>query len=221
MRLVFLGPPGSGKGTQTEYLKRYFGIARISTGDILRNSIESGDYFNLKETIKSGELISDEVIITLVRDRLKQKDCKKGYLLDGFPRNIPQANALKNASIKLDYVIQLDISEKDLIERISGRRIHQASGRTYHIRFNPPKIAGKDDITGEPIIQRNDDSESIIQNRLKVYFRETWPLIGYYSRCIKKEPSTSPKFLKVSGIGTVKSVNLRILKAIGNKNPSF
>lgn len=182
MRLILLGPPGAGKGTQAAFLTQHFGIPQISTGDMLRAAVKAGTPLGIeaKKVMDAGGLVSDEIIIGLVQDRLKQPDCANGYLFDGFPRTIPQADALKSAGVKLDYVVEIEVPEEDIIERMSGRRVHQPSGRSYHVRFNPPKVEGKDDITGEDLIQRDDDREDTVRNRLNVYRQQTRPLVDYY-----------------------------------------
>ncbi|UOF94123.1 MAG: adenylate kinase [Bordetella sp.] len=214
MRLILLGPPGAGKGTQATFIAEYFKIPKISTGDMLRNSLNNGDPFNLKSTMNSGKLIPDEVIINIVSHRLNSSDCINGYLLDGFPRTIPQAEALKNNLIKLDYVIELDVPDKNIIERMSGRRLHPSSGRIYHVCFNPPKIENVDDFTGESLIQRDDDSEETIRKRLLTYYKNTQPLIEYYSSLSKLNPYLAPKFFKVLGTGSIEKVKNRLLNII-------
>jgi adenylate kinase len=183
MRLILLGPPGAGKGTQAAFLTQHFGIPQISTGDMLRAAVKAGTPLGIeaKKVMDAGGLVSDEIIIGLVQDRLKQADCANGYLFDGFPRTIPQADALKSAGVKLDYVVEIEVPEEDIIERMSGRRVHQPSGRSYHVRFNPPKTEGRDDVTGEELIQRDDDREETVRNRLSVYREQTRPLVDYYS----------------------------------------
>src|SRR5512144_1014760 len=183
MRLILLGPPGAGKGTQATFVKEAFGIPQISTGDMLRAAVKAGTPLGLaaKKIMDSGALVSDEIIIGLVRDRLKEPDCAKGYLFDGFPRTIPQAEAMRNAGVALDFVLEIDVPDSAIVERMSGRRVHVASGRTYHVKFNPPKVAGKDDAPGEDLIQRDDDREETVKNRLAVYHAQTKPLVAYYS----------------------------------------
>lgn len=190
MRLILLGPPGAGKGTQAAFLTQHFGIPQISTGDMLRAAVKAGTPLGIeaKKVMDAGGLVSDEIIIGLVQDRLKQPDCANGYLFDGFPRTIPQADALKSAGVKLDYVVEIEVPEEDIIERMSGRRVHQPSGRSYHVRFNPPKVEGKDDVTGEDLIQRDDDREETVRNRLNVYRQQTRPLVDYYSSWAQQSP---------------------------------
>ena len=184
MRLILLGPPGAGKGTQAAFLTQQYGIPQISTGDMLRAAVKAGTPLGLeaKEIMASGGLVSDALIIGLVRDRLEAPDCQNGYLFDGFPRTLPQADALKDAGIGLDFVVEIEVPEEDIIERMSGRRMHPASGRSYHVRFNPPKVADHDDLTGEPLVQREDDREETVRHRLSVYREQTRPLVDYYSQ---------------------------------------
>lgn len=191
MRLILLGPPGAGKGTQAAFLTQHFGIPQISTGDMLRAAVKAGTPLGIeaKKVMDAGGLVSDEIIIGLVQDRLKQSDCANGYLFDGFPRTIPQADALKSAGVKLDYVVEIEVPEEDIIERMSGRRVHQPSGRSYHVRFNPPKAEGRDDVTGEELIQRDDDREETVRNRLSVYREQTRPLVDYYSTWAQQDPA--------------------------------
>ncbi|KKO72340.1 adenylate kinase [Pseudomonas sp. S 311-6] len=216
MRLILLGPPGAGKGTQAAYITRQYGIPQISTGDMLRAAVKAGTPLGLeaKKIMDAGKLVSDEIIIGLVRDRLQQPDCEKGYLLDGFPRTIPQADALKDAGVALDYVIEIDVPEDDIIDRISGRRVHPASGRSYHVRYNPPKVAGKDDETGEDLIQRDDDSEATVRKRLAVYQEQTRPLVDYYSQWADSGDQAAPRYRKVAGVGEVDAIQARIEAAL-------
>jgi adenylate kinase len=216
MRLILLGPPGAGKGTQAAYITRQFGIPQISTGDMLRSAVKAGTPLGLqaKKVMDAGGLVSDEIIIGLVRDRLTQPDCANGYLFDGFPRTLPQADALKDADIKLDYVVEIEVPEEDIIERMSGRRVHPASGRTYHVKFNPPQADGKDDITGEPLVQREDDREETVRRRLAVYRDQTRPLVDYYSTWAQSD-SAAPRYRKVSGVGPVEEIRQRIFAALG------
>lgn len=213
MRLILLGPPGAGKGTQAAFITEAFGIPQISTGDMLRAAVKAQTPLGLeaKKVMDSGGLVSDDIIIGLVRDRLLQPDCKQGYLFDGFPRTIPQADALKSAHIALDYVIEIDVPEEHIIERMSGRRIHVASGRTYHVRFNPPKQDGLDDETGEPLIQRADDHEDTVRHRLAVYREQTRPLVDYYAGWAGTGDQDAPHYAKISGVGTVDEIRARIL----------
>jgi len=215
MRLILLGPPGAGKGTQATFIKEHFGIPQISTGDMLRAAVKAGTPLGLaaKKIMDSGGLVSDDLIIGLVQDRLKQPDCSKGYLFDGFPRTIPQADALKEANVALDFVIEIAVPEKDIIDRMSGRRVHPASGRSYHVRFNPPKVAEHDDLTGEPLVQRDDDKEETVQHRLKVYRDQTRPLVDYYSNWASAE-AKAPRYRKVEGVGSVDEIKAKIFAAL-------
>jgi len=215
MRLILLGPPGAGKGTQATFIKEHFGIPQISTGDMLRAAVKAGTPLGLaaKKIMESGGLVSDDLIIGLVQDRLKQPDCSKGYLFDGFPRTIPQADALKEANVALDFVIEIAVPEKDIIDRMSGRRVHPASGRSYHVRFNPPKVAEHDDLTGEPLVQRDDDKEETVKHRLMVYRDQTRPLVDYYSSWASAEVN-APRYRKVEGVGSVDEIKANIFAAL-------
>jgi adenylate kinase len=215
MRLILLGPPGAGKGTQAAYITEHFGIPQISTGDMLRAAVKAGSSLGIaaKKIMDAGGLVSDEIIIGLVKDRLTQPDCSKGYLFDGFPRTIPQADALKHANVGLDYVVEIAVPEQDIIERMSGRRIHPASGRSYHVRFNPPKVAEQDDVTGETLVQRDDDKEDTVRHRLKVYRDQTRPLIDYYSSWAQADTS-APRYRKVQGVGSVDEIKANIFAAL-------
>ncbi len=216
MRLILLGPPGAGKGTQAAYITEQFGIPQISTGDMLRAAVKAQTPLGLeaKKIMDAGGLVSDDIIIGLVRDRLQQADCEQGYLFDGFPRTIPQADALKDAQVKLDFVVEIDVPEESIIERMSGRRVHPASGRSYHVRFNPPKTADVDDITGEPLVQRDDDREETVRHRLSVYREQTRPLVDYYSQWSATGDALAPAYRKVSGVGSVDEIRQRILDAL-------
>ncbi|ARP90240.1 adenylate kinase [Bordetella genomosp. 9] len=215
MRLILLGPPGAGKGTQAGFITQHFGIPQISTGDMLRAAVKAGTPLGLeaKKVMDAGGLVSDEIIIGLVRDRLAQPDCAKGYLFDGFPRTIPQADALKDAGVKLDYVVEIEVPEEDIIERMSGRRVHPSSGRSYHVRFNPPRAEGKDDVTGEPLVQRDDDREETVRHRLSVYREQTRPLVDYYANWAKSD-SQAPRYRKISGVGAVDEIRTRLFDAL-------
>ena len=215
MRLILLGPPGAGKGTQAAFITQQFGIPQISTGDMLRAAVKAGTPLGLeaKKIMDTGGLVSDALIIGLVRDRLTEPDCKNGYLFDGFPRTLPQADALKDAGINLDYVVEIDVPEEDIIERMSGRRVHPASGRSYHVRFNPPKVADRDDTTGEPLVQRDDDREETVRHRLSVYRDQTRPLVDYYSSWAE-EDTNAPKYRKISGVGGVDEITARLKQAL-------
>ncbi len=216
MRLILLGPPGAGKGTQASFICQRFGIPQISTGDMLRAAVKAGTAMGLaaKKVMDSGGLVSDEIIIGLVEERIAQADCANGFLFDGFPRTIPQADAMKAAGVKLDAVLEIDVPDSAIIERMSGRRVHLASGRTYHLTFNPPKVAGLDDATGEPLIQRDDDQEATVRNRLDIYQRQTRPLVAYYAQWAATGAAGAPRCLKISGIGSVEEIKARALAAL-------
>jgi adenylate kinase len=218
MRLILLGPPGAGKGTQATFICERFGIPQISTGDMLRAAVKAGTPLGLqaKAVMDSGALVSDEIIIGLVKERIKQDDCAKGFLFDGFPRTLPQADAMKAAQVHLDYVLEIDVPFDAIIERMSGRRVHVASGRTYHLSFNPPKVANCDDVTGEPLIQRVDDKEETVKNRLDVYASQTRPLVDYYSNWAKNSPAEAPKYRAISGLGSVEEIKHRALTALSS-----
>jgi adenylate kinase len=216
MRLILLGAPGAGKGTQATFICKQYGIPQISTGDMLRAAVKAGTAIGqkAKAVMDSGALVSDDIMIALVKDRIQHADCANGFLFDGFPRTIPQAEAMKTAGVKLDYVLEIDVPFDAIIERMSGRRSHPASGRTYHVKFNPPKAEGKDDITGEPLIQREDDKAETVQKRLDVYSAQTRPLVDYYSNWAKAEPTAAPKYRAISGTGTVEDITARALAAL-------
>ena len=216
MRLILLGPPGAGKGTQAAFIKEKFGIPQISTGDMLRAAVKAGTPLGIqaKKIMDSGALVSDDLIIGLVKDRLQEADCQNGYLFDGFPRTIPQADALKEAHVGLDFVVEIAVPEQDIVERISGRRSHATSGRTYHIKFNPPKVEGIDDITGEPLVQREDDKEETVKHRLSVYREQTRPLVDYYSSWAAADALQAPRYRKVEGLGSVDEIKARIFNAL-------
>jgi adenylate kinase len=218
MRLILLGAPGAGKGTQAAFLCKQYGIPQISTGDMLRAAVKAGTPLGLqaKAVMESGGLVSDDLIINLVKERIAQPDCAAGFLFDGFPRTIPQAEAMKAAGVKLDYVLEIDVPFDAIIERMSGRRSHPASGRTYHIKFNPPKVEGRDDITGDPLVQRDDDKEETVKKRLDVYSAQTRPLVDYYSQWAAKDPAAAPKYRKISGLGSVDDITQRALQALSN-----
>lgn len=216
MRLILLGAPGAGKGTQATFICQKFGIPHISTGDMLRAAIKAGTPLGLQaeSIMKSGRLVSDELIINLVKERIAQADCTQGFLFDGFPRTLPQADAMRTAGVKLDYVLEIDVPFEAIIERMSGRRSHPASGRTYHIKFNPPKVQDKDDVTGEPLVQREDDRQETVKKRLDVYSALTRPLVDYYSQWAKTEPAAAPKYRVISGMGHVNEITARALTAL-------
>jgi adenylate kinase len=217
MRLILLGAPGAGKGTQAAFICKKFGIPQISTGDMLRAAVKAGSPMGVaaKKVMDSGALVGDDIIIGLVKERITQPDCVNGFLFDGFPRTIPQADAMKAAGVKLDLVLEIDVPDAAIIERMSGRRVHIASGRTYHVRFNPPKVEGKDDITGEDLIQREDDKEETVRKRLDVYQSQTRPLVAYYSEWAARGDAQAPAYRKISGTGTVDEITQRALAALG------
>ena len=208
MRLILLGAPGAGKGTQAAYICQRYGIPQISTGDRLRAAVKAGSPLGVaaKQVMDAGGLVSDDIIIGLVKERLAQPDCANGFLFDGFPRTIPQAEAMKTAGVKLDVVLEIDVPDAAIIERMSGRRVHVASGRTYHLKYNPPKADGRDDATGEPLIQRDDDKEETVLKRLQVYQSQTRPLVDYYAAWAASGDAAAPKYRKISGVGPVEQV---------------
>jgi adenylate kinase len=218
MKLILLGAPGAGKGTQATFICQKYGIPQISTGDMLRAAVKAGTPLGVeaKSIMDAGGLVSDDLIINLVKERITQADCAKGFLFDGFPRTIPQADALKAAGVKLDFVLEIDVPFDAIIERMSGRRSHPASGRTYHVKFNPPKVAGVDDVTGEPLVQRADDQEDTVKKRLDVYSAQTRPLVDYYSAWAKAEPAAAPKYRAISGTGTVDDITARAFAVLAS-----
>jgi adenylate kinase len=218
MRLILLGAPGAGKGTQATFICQEHGIPQISTGDMLRAAVKAGTEMGLaaKKVMDAGGLVGDDIIIGLVKERITHADCAKGFLFDGFPRTIPQADALKEAGVKLDCVLEIDVPFDAIIERMSGRRAHVASGRTYHVKFNPPKVEGHDDVTGEPLIQRDDDKEETVKKRLEVYSAQTRPLVDYYSTWAKQDPAAAPKYRAISGQGSVEDIKHRALQALAS-----
>jgi adenylate kinase len=217
MRLILLGAPGAGKGTQANFIKEKFGIPQISTGDMLRAAVKAGTPLGIeaKRFMDAGELVTDELIINLVKERLQQPDCANGYLFDGFPRTIPQADAMKAAGVKLDHVVEIDVPDAAIIERMSGRRAHLPSGRTYHVKFNPPKAEGLDDVTGEPLIQRDDDQEETVRKRLQVYQSQTRPLVGYYAGWAASGEAGAPRYTRIGGTGSVDEITARVMAALG------
>lgn len=216
IRVILLGGPGAGKGTQANYIKEHFDIPQISTGDMLRSAVKEGTELGMlaKKIMDTGGLVSDDIIIDLVKERIAQPDCAHGFLFDGFPRTIPQADALRTAGIQIDYVVEIDVPDDEIIRRMSGRRVHPASGRTYHLEFNPPTVDNLDDETGEPLIQRDDDKEETVKKRLAVYHEQTEPLIAYYSKSSEEGTSDAPRYIKVPGIGSVEEIRERILTAL-------
>ena len=213
MRVILLGPPGAGKGTQAQFITEKFGIPQISTGDMLRAAVKAGSDLGLKvkDIMASGGLVSDDIIIALVKERITQDDCVNGFLFDGFPRTIPQAEALQSAGVKIDRVLEIAVADEEIVTRMSGRRTHEASGRTYHIIYNPPKEEGKDDLTGEPLIQREDDKEETVRNRLNVYHEQTKPLVNFYSEL---DGGDAPKYARIDGVGSVDEITRRVLEAL-------
>jgi len=216
MRLILLGPPGAGKGTQATQLCAHFGIPQISTGDMLRAAVKAGTPLGLaaKKVMDAGGLVSDDIIIGLVKERIAQPDCARGFLFDGFPRSIPQADAMKSAGVKLDAVLEIDVPDSAIVERMSGRRAHLPSGRTYHVKFNPPKVEGRDDVTGEPLVQRDDDREETVQKRLSVYHAQTRPLVDYYSAWAASGGAQAPRYARISGEGAVDEITARAMAAL-------
>jgi len=217
MRVILLGGPGAGKGTQANYIKDKYGIPQISTGDMLRAAVKQGTPLGLeaKKVMDAGGLVSDDIILGLVKERIAQADCTKGFLFDGFPRTLAQAEALKNQGIRIDAVVEIDVDDEEIIKRMSGRRVHPSSGRTYHVVFNPPKQQGKDDETGEPLVQRDDDKEDTVRQRLKVYHDQTEPLIGYYSSWAEQGGDGAPRYIRIPGIGKVEQIRDAIFSALG------
>ena len=218
MRLILLGAPGAGKGTQATFICQKYSIPQISTGDMLRAAVKAGTPIGIeaKKVMDSGGLVSDDLIINLVKERIAQSDCGHGFLFDGFPRTIPQADAMKAAGVKLDFVLEIDVPFDAIIERMSGRRSHTASGRTYHVKYNPPKVEGLDDVTGEALIQRDDDKEDTVRKRLEVYSAQTRPLVSYYSNWAKADPALAPAYRAISGMGSVEDITQRALKALSD-----
>ncbi len=217
MKLILLGPPGAGKGTQATFICQKFGIPQISTGDMLRAAVKAGTAMGLaaKKVMDAGGLVSDEIIIGLVKERIGQPDCANGFLFDGFPRTIPQADAMKTAGVAIEAVLEIDVPDEAIVERMSGRRVHPASGRSYHLKFNPPKVAGKDDVTGEELIQRDDDREETVKKRLAVYQSQTRPLVEYYRHWAASGDARAPRCLRISGTGGVEEIRDRALAALG------
>jgi adenylate kinase len=217
LRLILLGAPGAGKGTQAGFITQKYGIPQISTGDMLRAAVKAGTPLGLqaKKVMDAGGLVPDDVIIGLVQDRIAQQDCAHGFLFDGFPRTIPQAEAMKGAGVPIDYVVEVDVADAEIIKRMSGRRVHLASGRTYHVTFNPPRVAGKDDVTGEDLIQRDDDCEETVRKRLEVYHSQTKPLVEYYAKWAASGAPGAPQHVKIPGVGSVDEIRDQIFSALG------
>lgn len=216
MRLILIGPPGAGKGTQAAFIKERFAIPQISTGDMLRAAVKAGTPLGLKakSVMESGALVSDDIILGLMEERLAQLDCKNGFLLDGFPRTIPQAEALKKTGIPIDFVLEISVPDDEIVRRISGRRVDPVSGRTYHIVYNPPKVEGKDDVTGDPLIQRDDDKEDVVRHRLEVYHNQTEALVKFYGDLAKSGDKTAPQYRAISGLGTIDEITARVFDAL-------
>jgi adenylate kinase len=216
MRLILLGAPGAGKGTQAAFICQKYGIPQVSTGDMLRAAVKAGTPLGIaaKQVMDAGGLVSDDIIIGLVKERIAQPDCAGGFLFDGFPRTIPQAQAMRDAGVRLDAVLEIDVPDEAIIERMSGRRVHPASGRTYHVKFNPPKVAGRDDETGEPLIQRDDDTEATVRKRLQVYQQQTRPLVDYYARWAATGDTQAPRYRRISGLGAVEEIRQRAFDAL-------
>ena len=217
MKLILLGAPGAGKGTQAKYICEKFGIPQISTGDMLRAAVKAGTPLGLeaKKIMDAGGLVRDDIIIGLVKERIAEADCKNGFLFDGYPRTIPQAEAMRDAGVTLDFVVEIDVPDANIIDRMSGRRVHLSSGRTYHVKYNPPKVEGKDDETGEDLIQRDDDKEETVKKRLAVYHEQTEVLVGFYSKMAASGDATAPKYVKIEGTQSVDAVRDATLKALG------
>ena len=217
MRLILLGAPGAGKGTQATFICQRFGIPQISTGDMLRSAVKAGTPLGVaaKKVMDAGGLVSDDIIIGLVKERLAQPDCMGGFLFDGFPRTLPQADAMKAAGVKLDVVLEIDVPDAAIVERMSGRRVHMPSGRSYHLKFNPPKVPGADDVTGEPLIQRDDDKEETVKKRLQVYQLQTRPLVDYYGQWAAAGDVQAPRYARISGTGSVGEITSRVMAALG------
>lgn len=218
MKLILLGAPGAGKGTQATFICQKYGIPQISTGDMLRAAVKAGTPLGLeaRKIMDAGGLVSDGLIINLVKERIAQTDCAHGFLFDGFPRTLPQADAMRDAGVRIDYVLEIDVPFEAIIERMSGRRSHSASGRTYHVKYNPPKNAGLDDVTGEPLIQREDDKEATVTKRLDVYSAQTRPLVAYYSEWSHAAPDEAPKYRTISGTGSVEEITERAFRALSS-----
>jgi adenylate kinase len=216
MRIILLGPPGAGKGTQAQFIAEHYGIPQISTGDMLRAAVKAGTPLGqqAKAVMDAGQLVSDDIIIGLVKERIAEADCAKGFLFDGFPRTIPQADALKEAGVQIDAVVEIDVADEEIVKRMSGRRVHPGSGRTYHLVFNPPRVEGKDDVTGEELVQRVDDNEETVRDRLNVYHEQTAPLIDYYQSWAGENAATAPKYVYVAGVGSVDDIRDKVFAGL-------
>ena len=216
MRIILLGAPGAGKGTQAQYITEKFGIPQISTGDMLRAAVKAGTPLGqqAKAVMDAGQLVSDDIIIGLVKERIAEADCAKGFLFDGFPRTIPQADALKEAGVQIDAVVEIDVADEEIVKRMSGRRVHPGSGRTYHLVFNPPRVEGKDDVTGEELVQRVDDNEETVRDRLNVYHEQTAPLIDYYQSWANQDAASAPKYVYVAGVGSVDDIRDKVFAGL-------
>lgn len=216
MRVILLGAPGAGKGTQAQFITERYGIPQISTGDMLRAAVAAGTELGLKAKgiMESGGLVSDDLIIALVKERIAQDDCGNGFLFDGFPRTIPQAEALKDAGVKIDHVVNIDVADEEIVQRLSGRRVHPASGRVYHVIYNQPKVEGKDDVTGEDLVQRDDDQEATVKNRLSVYHDQTEPLVDYYNGWAEQDPQAAPVYSRIPGVGSVDEITGQVAAAL-------
>ncbi|QFU00585.1 Adenylate kinase [Halomonas sp. THAF5a] len=216
MRLILLGAPGAGKGTQAQFICERFNIPQISTGDMLRAAVKEGSELGLKvkEIMNSGGLVSDDIIIALVKERISQPDCANGFLFDGFPRTIPQAQAMRDAEVRIDHVLEIAVDDEEIVKRLAGRRVHPGSGRVYHLEYQPPKEEGKDDVTGEALIQRDDDRESTVRNRLAVYHEQTAPLVDYYQQWAKEAPEAAPAYHRVEGVGSIDDITGQVIEAL-------
>ncbi|MBL4569991.1 MAG: adenylate kinase [Alcanivorax sp.] len=216
MRVILLGAPGAGKGTQAQFIKEQFNIPQISTGDMLRAAVKAGTPLGLeaKKVMDAGGLVSDDIILGLVKERISEDDCANGFLFDGFPRTIPQAQALVEQGVDIDFVVEIDVDDEEIIERLSGRRVHPSSGRVYHVKYNPPKEEDKDDETGEELVQRDDDKEETVRKRLEVYQSQTRPLVDFYQDLAKKDDAKAPRYVRVAGVGSVDDIRNRVLGAL-------
>lgn len=216
MRIILLGAPGAGKGTQAQFITEKFGIPQISTGDMLRAAVKAGTPLGLqaKDIMAAGKLVSDDLIIALVKERITEPDCANGFLFDGFPRTIPQAQALLDADVSIDHVLEIAVEDEEIVKRLSGRRVHEGSGRVYHVIYNPPKEEGVDDVTGDPLVQRSDDTEETVRNRLSVYHEQTEPLVGFYRELAERSPESAPKYSKVEGVGSMDDIRKKVFAAL-------